>query len=185
LFCIKFSEGDKTSLCFVVQAGDPMLTEQVWEALVNSFGSQMKSAFTASSFVKEIFVMGYPKLLGLIDSLVERLFRDTDVKGVPPAIKAEAREQLIAALEPFQTAFLGKSLARLSDFVNSIFPTAARGSLPTQEHITRLVSHIHEELDATKSDKRLTLLVLHEVSKVLHLFAEKAECQVILHWLLL
>jgi hypothetical protein len=28
-------------------------------------------------------------------------------------------------------------------------------------------------------------LVLHEVSKVLHLFAEKAECQVILHWLLL
>jgi hypothetical protein len=26
---------------------------------------------------------------------------------------------------------------------------------------------------------------LHEVSKVLHLFAEKAECQVILHWLLL
>jgi hypothetical protein len=161
----------------VMQAGDPMLTEQVWEALVNSFGSQMKSAFTASSFVKEIFVMGYPKLLGLIDSLVERLFRDTDVKGVPPAIKAEAREQLIAALEPFQTAFLGKSLARLSDFVNSIFPIAARGSLPTQEHITRLVSHIHEELDATKSDKRLTLLVLHEVSKVLHLFAEKAECQ--------
>ncbi|KAH9576128.1 hypothetical protein CY35_01G146200 [Sphagnum magellanicum] len=161
----------------VLQAGDPMLTEQVWEALVNSFGSQMKSAFTASSFVKEIFVMGYPKLLGLIDSLVERLFRDTDVKGVPPAIKAEAREQLIAALEPFQTAFLGKSLARLSDFVNSIFPTAARGSLPTQEHITRLVSHIHEELDATKSDKRLTLLVLHEISKVLHLFAEKAECQ--------
>ncbi|CAM6070594.1 unnamed protein product [Sphagnum tenellum] len=161
----------------VMQAGDPMLTEQVWEALVNSFGSQMKSAFTASSFVKEIFVMGYPKLLGLIDSLVERLFHDTDVKGVPLAIKAEAREQLIAALEPFQTAFLGKSLARLSDFVNTIFPTAARGSLPTQEHITRLVSHIHEELDATKSDKRLTLLVLHEVSKVLHLFAEKAECQ--------
>ncbi len=82
--------------------------------------------------------------------------------------KAEAREQLIAALEPFQTAFLGKSLARLYEFVNSIFPTAARGSLPTQEHITRLVSHIHQELDATKSDKRLTLLVLHEVSKVLH-----------------
>jgi hypothetical protein len=37
--------------------------------------------------------------------------------------KAEAREQLIAALEPFQTAFLGKSVARLSEFVNSIFPT--------------------------------------------------------------
>ncbi len=43
-------------LC-TVQAGDPMLTERVWEALVKSFGSQMKSAFTASSFVKEIFVM--------------------------------------------------------------------------------------------------------------------------------
>ncbi|GAB4846170.1 hypothetical protein Ancab_025168 [Ancistrocladus abbreviatus] len=52
----------------VIRDGDPMLTDRVWEAFVRSFASQMKSAFTASSFVKEIFTMGYPKLYSLIEN---------------------------------------------------------------------------------------------------------------------
>lgn len=155
-----------------------MLTDRVWESVVKSYASQMRSAFTASTFVKETFVMGYPKLLGMVDGLLERLFRDTDVKGVPPAIKVEARDQLIGALEPFQTAYLGKCLGRLSDLVNSMFPAAVRGSIPTQEQISRLISRIQEEIDVVKSDKKLTLLVLREVGKVLQLLAEKAEYQV-------
>ncbi|MCE2055006.1 hypothetical protein HAX54_041772 [Datura stramonium] len=41
---------------------DPILTDRVWEALVKSFANQMKSTFSTSSFVKEIFTLGYPKL---------------------------------------------------------------------------------------------------------------------------
>ena len=158
-----------------------MLTERVWEAVVKAYASQMKSAFTASNFVKETFVAGYPKLLGMVDGLLERLVRDTDVKGVPLAIKAEAREQLVSALEPFQTAYLGRSLGRLSDLVNSMFPSTVRGSIPTQEQVSKLVSRIQEEVDVVKSDKRLTLLVLREVGKILQLLAELAEYQVICH----
>lgn len=161
----------------VVQAGDSMLTERVWETVAKSYASQMKSAFTASNFVKETFVVGYPKLLGMVDGLLERLFRDTDVKGVPPAIKLEARDQLVAALEPFQTAYLGKSLGRLTELVNSMFPAAVRGSVPSQEQISRLVSRIQEELDVVKSDLRLTFLVIREIGKILRLLAERAEYQ--------
>ncbi|KAG0626188.1 hypothetical protein M758_2G109200 [Ceratodon purpureus] len=161
----------------VMQAGDSMLTDRVWETVVKSYASQMKSAFTASSFVKETFVVGYPKLLGMVDGLLERLVRDTDVKGVPPAIKPEARDQLVAALEPFQTAYLGKSLGRLSELVNSMFPAAVRGSIPSQEQISRLISRIQEELDVVKSDVRLTFLVLREIGKILRLLAERAEYQ--------
>ncbi|KAM7503049.1 hypothetical protein LguiB_001953 [Lonicera macranthoides] len=162
----------------VMQASDPMLTDRVWEALVKSFATQMKSAFTTSSFVKEIFTMGYPKLFSLIDNLLERISRDTDVKGVVPAISLEGREQMVSAIEIFQTAFLGLCLGRLSDLVNSVFPMSSRGSVPSKEHISRIISRIQEEIEAVHLDARLTLLVLREISKVLLLLAQRAEYQI-------
>eukprot|EP00250_Pteridium_aquilinum_P008386 c17905_g2_i1 orf=280-2844(-) len=161
----------------VIQTGDSLLTERVWEGLVKAFTSQMRSSFTASSFVKETFVSGYPKLLSMITNLLERLARDTDVKGVLPAIKDQDKEQLLAALEPFQTAYLTQCLNRLSELVNGMFPFA-RGNIPSQDQILRLISRIQEEIEAVKLDERLALLVLREVGKVLQLLAEKFEYQI-------
>ncbi|KAI8009766.1 hypothetical protein LOK49_LG06G00097 [Camellia lanceoleosa] len=89
--------------------GDPMLTDHVWEALVKSFASQMKSAFTASSFVKEIFTVGYPKLYSMIQNLLERISGDTNVKEVLPVITSKGKDQMVAAIEIFQTACLAPS----------------------------------------------------------------------------
>ncbi|KAJ0113684.1 hypothetical protein Patl1_01435 [Pistacia atlantica] len=163
----------------VIQEGDPMLTDRVWEALVKAFASQMKSAFTASSFVKEIFTMGYPKLLSMIENLLERISRDTDVKGVLPAISSEGKDQIAAAIEIFQTSFLALCLSRLSDLVNTVFPVSSRGSVPSKEQISRIISRIQEEIEAVQMDGRLTLLVLREIGKVLILLAQRAEYQVI------
>uniref|UniRef100_A0A5B7BKL1 Conserved oligomeric Golgi complex subunit 5 n=1 Tax=Davidia involucrata TaxID=16924 RepID=A0A5B7BKL1_DAVIN len=162
----------------VMQEGDPMLTDRVWEAFVKSFASQMKSAFTASSFVKEIFTVGYPKLFSMVENLLERISRDTDVKGVLPAISSEGKDQMVAAIEIFQTAFLALCLSRLSDLVNTVFPVSSRGSVPSKEHILRIISRIQEEIEAVQMDARLTLLVLREISKVLLLLAERAEYQI-------
>ncbi|KAL0320477.1 UNVERIFIED_CONTAM: Conserved oligomeric Golgi complex subunit [Sesamum radiatum] len=158
--------------------GDQMLTDRVWDAFVKSFASQMKSVFTASSFVKEIFTIGYPKLFTMVENLLERISRDTDVKGVPPALTSEGKEQMIAAIETFQTAFLALCLSRLSDLVNSVFPMSSRGSVPSKEHISRITSRIQEEIEAVQQDARLTLLVLREINKVLLLLAERAEYQI-------
>lgn len=162
----------------VLQSGDQLLTERVWEGLVKAFTTQMRSSFTASSFIKETFVSGYPKLLSMIMNLLERLTRDTEVKGVLPAIKDQDREQLLAALEPFQTAYLTQCLNRLSELVNGMFPFGIRGSIPSQDQISRLVSRIQEEIEAVKLDERLALLVLREVGKILQLLAEKFEYQI-------
>lgn len=162
----------------VLQEGDSMLTDRVWEALVKAFASQMKSAFTASSFVKEIFTMGYPKLFSMIENLLERISHDTDVKGVLPAISSEGKDQMVAAVEIFQTAFLTLCLSRLSDLVNTIFPVSSRGSVPSKEHISRIISHIQEEIEAVQLDGRLTLLVLREIGKVLILLSQRAEYQI-------
>ncbi|XP_011082901.1 conserved oligomeric Golgi complex subunit 5 [Sesamum indicum] len=161
----------------VMQEGDQMLTERVWDALVKSFASQMKSGFTASSFVKEIFTVGYPKLLTMIENLLERISRDTDVKGIPPALTSDGKEQMVAAIENFQTAFLALCLSRLTDLVNSVFPMS-RGSVPSKEHISRIISRIQEEIEAVQLDAHLTLRVLREISKALLLLAERAEYQI-------
>lgn len=155
-----------------------MLTDRVWEALVKAFGNQLKSAFTTSSFVKEIFTVGYPKLFSLIENLLERISRDTDVKGVLPAISLEGKEQMVQAIEIFQTSFLALCLSGLSDLVNTVFPVSSRGSVPSKEQISRIISRIQEEIEAVQLDGRLTLLVLREIGKVLLLLAERAEYQV-------
>ncbi|KAL3508955.1 hypothetical protein ACH5RR_028356 [Cinchona calisaya] len=117
-----------------------MLTDRIWKALVKSFASQMKSIFTASSSVKEIFTVGYPKLFAMIENLLERISRDTDVKGVPPALSSERKDQMIAGIDIFQTAFLTICPSRLSDLVNSVFPMPSRGTVPSRESILRIVS---------------------------------------------
>lgn len=147
---------------------------------MKSFASQMKSAFTASSFVKEIFTLGYPKLYSMIENVLERVSRETDVKGVLPAISSEGKEQMRAAIEIFRTAFLTLCLSRLSDLVNSVLPVSNRGSVPSKEHISRIILRIQEEIEAVQFDGHLTLLVLREVGKVLLLLAERAEYQVCL-----
>ncbi|KAE8718327.1 SKP1/ASK-interacting protein 16 isoform 1 [Hibiscus syriacus] len=159
----------------IIKEGDPMLTDRVWEALVKAFATQMKSAFTASSFVKEIFTNGYPKLFSMMENLLDGISRDTDVKGVLPAITSEGKAQMVVAIETFQMAFLAGCLSRLSDFVNSVFPVSSRGSVPSKEQISRILSRIQEEIEAVQLDARLTLLVLREISKVLLLIAERAE----------
>ncbi|KAL6137181.1 hypothetical protein ACLB2K_062475 [Fragaria x ananassa] len=162
----------------VIKEGEPMITDRVWEALVKAFAIQMKSAFSASTFVKEIFTMGYPKLFAMIDNLLERISRDTDVKGVLPAITSEGKEQLVAAVEIFQTSFLALCHSRLSDLVNNVFPVSSRGSVPSKDHISRIISRIQEEIESVQLDARLTLLVLREIGKVLLLLAERAEFQI-------
>lgn len=162
----------------VIKEGDQMLTDRVWEALVKSFASQMKSAFTASSFVKEIFTLGYPKLFYMIENLLERISRDTDVKGVLPAISQEGKDRMAAAVEIFQNSFLALCFSRLSDLVNTVFPVSNRGSVPSKEHISRIIIRIQEEIEAVQLDGRLTLPVLREIGKVLHLLAERVEYQI-------
>ncbi|KAL9229884.1 hypothetical protein vseg_005301 [Gypsophila vaccaria] len=162
----------------VIQEGDQMLTDRVWEAFVKSFASQLKNAFNTSSFVKEIFTTGYPKLYSMIENLLERISLETDVKGVLPAVSSDGKDQMRASIGIFQTAFLAHCLGRLSDLVNTVFPVSSRGSVPSKEHISRIVLRIQEEIEAVQFDEHLTLLVLREIGKVLLLLAERAEYQI-------
>eukprot|EP00271_Cylindrocystis_brebissonii_P008357 TRINITY_DN22545_c0_g1_i1.p1 TRINITY_DN22545_c0_g1~~TRINITY_DN22545_c0_g1_i1.p1 ORF type:complete len:876 (+),score=237.99 TRINITY_DN22545_c0_g1_i1:407-3034(+) len=158
--------------------GELLPTEKVWEALIRAFASQLKAAFTGSSFVKETFVSGYPRLLAAAEGLLQRLASDTDVKGGPPAVRPEDRTNFIGALEPFQSAYLGQSHVRLTELVNSLLPAGWRGGIPPVESVGRFVGRLQEEVEVVKAHPQLTLLVLRGVGKALQLLAERAEYQV-------
>jgi conserved oligomeric Golgi complex subunit 5 len=162
----------------ILQEGEPLLTERVWDSIVKAFASQMKSAFTASSFVKEIFTLGYPRLFSMVENLLERISRDTDVKGTLPALTPEGKNNMVSAIEIFQTAFLALCHSRLSDYINSIFPMSNRGTIPSKDQISRLVSRIQEEIEVVRTHGHLLLLVLREIGKILLLLAQRAEYQV-------
>lgn len=57
---------------------------------------------------------------------------------------------------------------------------SSRGSLPSKEQISQVLSHIQDEIEAVHPDGRLTLLVLREIGKALSNLAQRAECQVYL-----
>ncbi|CAN6342224.1 unnamed protein product [Urochloa humidicola] len=162
----------------VWQEGEPLLTERIWDAIVKAFASQMKSTFTASSFVKEIFTLGYPRLFSMVENLLERISRDTDVKGTLPALTPEGKDHMISAIEIFQTAFLALCHSRLSDYINSIFPMSNRGTIPSKDQISRLVSRIQEEIEVVRTHGHLLVLVLREIGKILLLLAQRAEYQI-------
>ena len=145
----------------------------------------MKSTFTASSFVKEIFTLGYPRLFSMVENLLERISRDTDVKGTLPALTHEGKDHMLSAIEIFQTAFLALCHSRLSDYINSIFPMSSRGTIPSKDQISRLVSRIQEEIEVARTHGHLLMLVLREIGKILLLLAQRAEYQVFTCYLLL
>ncbi|CAI7750373.1 unnamed protein product [Closterium sp. NIES-54] len=200
----------------VLQAGDALPTERVWEALLRAFSSQLRATFTASSFVKETFVSAYPRLLASLESFLDRLQADTDVRvlggggggaggggaggggfglgavgggavagswangGTPAVISVEHRAQMMAALEPFQAAYLALSLSRMTDPINTMMPAAGggRGGVPGPEGGVRLIKRMEEEVEAVKGNGRLLRLVLANAGKALQLLAERCEYQV-------
>ncbi|KAI6680421.1 hypothetical protein NL676_034302 [Syzygium grande] len=159
----------------VIQDGDAMLTDRVWEALVQAFASKMESAFTKSSFVNDIFTTGYPRMLSMVENLLERISCDTDVEGVLPAITPEGKDQMVSAIEIFEIQYLCECSRGLRYLVKHKFPR----SLHSEEHISRIVSCIQEENEkAVQLDRRLTLLVWHEIGMALGQLAPQAENQI-------
>ncbi|CAI7831282.1 unnamed protein product [Closterium sp. NIES-54] len=177
---------------------------------------QLRATFTASSFVKETFVSAYPRLLASLESFLDRLQADTDVRvlggggggaggggaggggfglgavgggavagswangGTPAVISVEHRAQMMAALEPFQAAYLALSLSRMTDPINTMMPAAGggRGGVPGPEGGVRLIKRMEEEVEAVKGNGRLLRLVLANAGKALQLLAERCEYQV-------
>jgi len=79
---------------------------------------------------------------------------------------------MLHPLIPFESIYLGKSLSRLLDPVNSAF---AGNKLPSRDDVDRITRVISSELEIAKFDFGLIKLITNNIKKALLTFATKCE----------
>uniref|UniRef100_A0A7S0R0D9 Conserved oligomeric Golgi complex subunit 5 helical domain-containing protein n=1 Tax=Pyramimonas obovata TaxID=1411642 RepID=A0A7S0R0D9_9CHLO len=169
-FLLEDMEGEDQSQC--------MLSERVWAEVVLVLTTTLNNAFSSGSGVKEALVLGYPRLAALLDATFARIARDTDVKGVPPAVHKDSLEQLHQAAAVFQKAYLGRTRQRLTDAVKGLFTVGGRGAsnvVAGAAEVAKVARILKEELDSAQSDARVIDLIAGVAAQAIRLLGEKCE----------
>ncbi|XP_040858406.1 conserved oligomeric Golgi complex subunit 5 isoform X8 [Ochotona curzoniae] len=154
----------------------------------------------ASMFLKQSFEGEYPKLLRLYNDLWKRLQQyhqniqgnfsaggaadlyvdvqhmedDTQDIFIPKRPDYDPEKALKDSLQPYEAAYLSKSLSRLFDPINLVFPPGGRNP-PSSDEIDGIIKTIASELNIAAVDANLTLAVSKNVAKTIQLYGVKSE----------
>ncbi|KAL3159741.1 hypothetical protein ABBQ38_010147 [Trebouxia sp. C0009 RCD-2024] len=154
----------------------PLPSEQIWASLTGPLreGLATAAAPVKGGFVREALTSHYPRLAALLEETFQRILQDTNVKGVAAAVTPEQQAELLDAAAPFQNAYLGASLTRMSDAVTAAFPGTSR-TLTSSAELQKCIARMHDEVRMVADSPRLSALIAKTVGKALQLMAEKAE----------
>ncbi|XP_031695537.1 conserved oligomeric Golgi complex subunit 5-like [Anarrhichthys ocellatus] len=154
----------------------------------------------ASSFLKQALEGEYPKLLQLYNELWRRLQQYsaslqgalTSSGGMDTSLDITATETdsqdlfthgtqdynpekaLKDSLQPYEAAYLSKSLSRLFDPINLVFPMGGRNPASNDE-LDSIIKTISSELNVASVDPKLSLAVSKNAAKTVQLFCVKSE----------
>ncbi|XP_065739810.1 conserved oligomeric Golgi complex subunit 5 isoform X6 [Phocoena phocoena] len=154
----------------------------------------------ASMFLKQAFEGEYPKLLRLYNDLWKRLQQysqsiqgnfnssgtadlyadlqhmedDTQDIFIPRKPDYDPGKALKDSLQPYEAAYLSKSLSRLFDPINLVFPPGGRNP-PSADELEGIIKTIASELNVAAVDADLTLAVSKNVAKTIKLYGVKSE----------
>uniref|UniRef100_A0A674AY20 Conserved oligomeric Golgi complex subunit 5 n=1 Tax=Salmo trutta TaxID=8032 RepID=A0A674AY20_SALTR len=78
------------------------------------------------------------------------------------------------SLQPYEAAYLSKSLSRLFDPINLVFPMGGRNP-PSHDELDSIIKTITSELNVASVDTSLTLAVAKNAAKTVQLFCVKSE----------
>ncbi|KAJ7354882.1 Conserved oligomeric Golgi complex subunit [Desmophyllum pertusum] len=149
-----------THVCFMeelLKEGNACITS-FWNSVTSILTQEFAQSAQASTFLKQAFEGEYPKLLRLYNDLWSRLQQYNNPSNVPsaslvpqmepsfglfPASEDEfsLRASLEEQLAPFENAYLSRSLSRLFDPINLVFPSGARNP-PSKEELASIAKTI-------------------------------------------
>ncbi|XP_054880210.1 conserved oligomeric Golgi complex subunit 5 isoform X2 [Poeciliopsis prolifica] len=190
-------------VCFmeeIIKDGQPDILYTFWTDVTGTLSEDFHRATEASSFLKQAFEGEYPKLLRLYNELWRRLQQySTSLQGaltsgggldMPLDIAtAEMESQdlfthgkqdynpekaLKDSLQPYEAAYLSKSLSRLFDPINLVFPMGGRNP-PSNDELESIIKTISSELNVASVDPNLSLAVAKNAAKTIQLFCVKSE----------
>uniref|UniRef100_A0A8C5HP73 Conserved oligomeric Golgi complex subunit 5 n=1 Tax=Gouania willdenowi TaxID=441366 RepID=A0A8C5HP73_GOUWI len=155
-------------------------------------------SLSAVSFLKQAFEGEYPKLLRLYNELWRRLQQyssslqgtssigmDTplDITGTETDCQDfftqgrqdyDPEKALKDSLQTYEAAYLSKSLSRLFDPINLVFPMGGRNA-PSNDELDSIIKTISSELNVASVDPSLLLAVAKNAAKTVQLFCVKSE----------
>ncbi|KAL9959850.1 hypothetical protein ACROYT_G033211 [Oculina patagonica] len=184
-----------THVCFMeelVKEGNTCIAS-FWDSVTSILTQEFAQSAQASTFLKQAFEGEYPKLLRLYNDLWTRLQQFSSATNVPsaalvpqmepsfglfPASEDEfsisPEQALKNSLAPFENAYLSRSLSRLFDPINLVFPSGARNP-PSKEELASIAKTIGSELSVASVDVGLTITVARNVAKTIQLYTAKCE----------
>ncbi|XP_060013260.1 conserved oligomeric Golgi complex subunit 5 isoform X1 [Lagenorhynchus albirostris] len=190
-------------ICFIeeiVKDGHAEILYTFWNSVTQALSSQFQTATNSSMFLKQAFEGEYPKLLRLYNDLWKRLQQysqsiqgtfncsgtadlyadlqhmedDTQDIFIPKKPDYDPGKALKDSLQPYEAAYLSKSLSRLFDPINLVFPPGGRNP-PSADELDGIIKTIASELNVAAVDADLTLAVSKNVAKTIQLYGVKSE----------
>ncbi|KAF7228789.1 conserved oligomeric Golgi complex subunit 5 isoform X2 [Nothobranchius furzeri] len=190
-------------VCFIdeiINDGQPNILYVFWTEVTSTLSDEFHRATEASSFLKQAFEGEYPKLLRLYNELWRRLQQystslqgalmnsggpDTSLDITAPETESQdlfthgkqdynPEKALKDSLQPYEAAYLSKSLSRLFDPINLVFPMGGRNP-PSSDELESIIKTISSELNVALVDPNLALAVAKNAAKTIQLFAVKSE----------
>uniref|UniRef100_A0A674ET92 Conserved oligomeric Golgi complex subunit 5 n=1 Tax=Salmo trutta TaxID=8032 RepID=A0A674ET92_SALTR len=192
-----------THVCFIneiIKDGQPDILYTFWSDVTHTLSVEFQRATAASSFLKQALEGEYPKLLRLYNDLWRRLLQySSSIQGVIsssavldnamdlPTTETDNQDLFTHAkhdynpekalkdsLQPYEAAYLSKSLSRLFDPINLVFPMGGRNP-PSHDELDSIIKTITSELNVASVDTSLTLAVVKNAAKTVQLFCVKSE----------
>ncbi|NXI47187.1 COG5 protein, partial [Galbula dea] len=190
-------------VCFIeeiVKDGQSDILYKFWTAVTQTLSSQFQSATDSSMFLKQAFEGEYPKLLRLYNDLWKRLQqysqniqRNFNTSGTADLFAElqqmeedtqdifmqknqdyDPEKALKDSLQQYEAAYLSKSLSRLFDPINLVFPPGGRNP-PSSDELDSIIKTIASELNVAAVDPDLSLAVAKNVAKTIQLYGVKSE----------
>lgn len=155
-----------THVLFSDLVGESTTFNTFWKKATSSLEAEVSRALRTFSFVKNTLVSGYPHLRRLLRAMLRRLHSSTSGKGVSGVGGTqEQANMLLAGLSSLLSEYLAKSLSKLTEPVQQMFPQATEAAafaaaagagelpskvtLPTQKDVATFAGVIINELSAT------------------------------------
>ncbi|PKU40664.1 conserved oligomeric golgi complex subunit 5 [Limosa lapponica baueri] len=190
-------------VCFIeeiVKDGQSDILYKFWTAVTQTLSSHFQSATDSSMFLKQAFEGEYPKLLRLYNDLWKRLQqyseniqRNFNTSGTTDLFAElqqmeediqdifmqktqdyDPEKALKDSLQQYEAAYLSKSLSRLFDPINLVFPPGGRNP-PSSDELDSIIKTIASELNVAAVDPDLSLAVAKNVAKTIQLYGVKSE----------
>jgi len=133
-----------------------------------------RTSGSSRDFVRDALSQDYPRLALLLESVITKLVRDTDVKGASAAAGRPERDSLLHATAPFLETYVSSSSRKLEEAVVAAFPGGSSRPVPGAAEVQRLISHLHGEVKCAGGSETLSLHIGSKVGEALVLLAERA-----------